>query len=73
MREHDVGAALCVSVTIEDFPKVLALAEHNDMLYASVGVHPDYPDLRDRQWPNWSNWRGIESRRHGETGLDYTG
>ncbi|MDH5343752.1 MAG: TatD family hydrolase, partial [Betaproteobacteria bacterium] len=47
MRENDVGAALCVSVTLEDFPKVLALAEQHDHLYASVGVHPDYPDLRE--------------------------
>ena len=72
MRDNDVGAALCVSVTIEDFPKVLALAEHNDMLYASVGVHPDYPDLRE---PSVAEL--VELARHpkvvaiGETGLDY--
>ncbi len=72
MRENDVGAALCVSVTLEDFPKVLALAEQHDHLYASVGVHPDYPDLRE---PTAAEL--VELARHpkvvaiGETGLDY--
>lgn len=72
MRENDVGAALCVSVTLEDFPKVLALAEQHENLYASVGVHPDYPDLRE---PSVTEL--VELARHpkvvaiGETGLDY--
>ncbi|MDP1537796.1 MAG: TatD family hydrolase [Burkholderiales bacterium] len=72
MRENDVGAALCVSVTLEDFPQVLALAEQHEMLYASVGVHPDYPDLRE---PSVAEL--VELAQHpkivaiGETGLDY--
>lgn len=72
MRENDVGMALCVSVTLEDFPKVLALAEQNENLYASVGVHPDYPDLRE---PSVAEL--VELAQHpkvvaiGETGLDY--
>ncbi len=72
MRENDVGAALCISVTLEDFPKVLALAEQHDNLYASVGVHPDYPDLRE---PTVAEL--VELAQHpkvvaiGETGLDY--
>lgn len=72
MRDNDVGAALCVSVTLEDFPKVLALAKQNAMLYASVGVHPDYPDLRE---PSVAEL--VELAQHpkviaiGETGLDY--
>lgn len=72
MRENDVGAALCVSVTLDDFPKVLALAEQHENLYASVGVHPDYPDLRE---PTVAEL--VELAQHpkvvaiGETGLDY--
>lgn len=72
MRENDVGAALCISVTLEDFPKVLALAEQHENLYASVGVHPDYPDLRE---PTVAEL--VELAQHpkvvaiGETGLDY--
>lgn len=72
MRENDVGAALCVSVTLEDFPQVLALAEQHAMLYASVGVHPDYTDLRE---PTVADL--VKLGQHpkiiaiGETGLDY--
>jgi TatD DNase family protein len=44
MAEAGVGAALCISVTLEEFPRVLALAESRPNLFASVGVHPDYPD-----------------------------
>lgn len=72
MRENDVGFALCVSVTLDDFPKVLALAEQHENLYASVGVHPDYPDLRE---PTVAEL--VELAQHpkvvaiGETGLDY--
>jgi len=72
MRENGVVAALCVSVTLEDFPRVLALAEQHEHLYASVGVHPDYPDLRE---PGVEEL--VELAQHpkvvaiGETGLDY--
>ncbi len=72
MRDNEVGAALCVSVTLEDYPRVLALAEKHGNLYASVGVHPDYPDLRE---PSVAEL--AELARHprviaiGETGLDY--
>lgn len=72
MRENDVGAALCVSVTLEDFPKVRELAEQNEMLYASVGVHPDYPDLRE---PTVAELVALSQHPKvvaiGETGLDY--
>lgn len=72
MRANGVTAALCVSVTLEDFPKVLALAEAHPHLYASVGVHPDYPDLREPAVAEL-----VELAQHpkvvaiGETGLDY--
>ncbi len=72
MRENGVTRALCVSVTLEDFPKVLALAEQHEQLWASVGVHPDYPDLRE---PSVTEL--VELAQHpkvvaiGETGLDY--
>jgi TatD DNase family protein len=72
MRAHGVTHALCVSVTLEDFPKVRALAEGYDNLYASVGTHPDYPDA-----PLVTVDELLRLADHpkvvaiGETGLDY--
>lgn len=72
MRDNRVDAALCVSVTLEDFPRVLALAESNSRLYASVGVHPDYPDLHEPGVDELVNLaRHPKIVAIGETGLDY--
>ena len=49
MRENDVGHALCVSVNLQDLPRVLALSENHPNLFASVGVHPDYENLEEPQ------------------------
>ena len=72
MIENDVSHALCVSVTLEDFPKVRALAEKYPNLFASVGVHPDYESL-----PAVTPGELVTLADHpkivaiGETGLDY--
>ena len=72
MQDHQVTHALCVSVDLPDFPKVLALAEQHPNLFASVGVHPDYEDT-----PEPSVAGLCELAQHskiiaiGETGLDY--
>jgi TatD DNase family protein len=72
MRENGVTHALCVSVILQDFPRVRELAEHYGQLYASVGVHPDYPDV-----PEVAPDELVELAAHrkviaiGETGLDY--
>ena len=72
MADADVSHALCISVVLEDFPKVRALAERYDNLYASVGVHPDYPDAAPVTTEDLvklaDNPRVIGI---GETGLDY--
>jgi TatD DNase family protein len=44
MAAAGVSHALCISVTLTEFPRVRALAEAHDRLFATVGVHPDYPD-----------------------------
>ena len=49
MQTNKVSHALCVSVNLEDFPRVLSLAETHHNLYASVGVHPDYENLTEPQ------------------------
>jgi len=71
MRANGVSHALCISVELPKFPKVLALAEAHDNFFASVGVHPDHEaEVVDTA-------RLVELAQHpkvvaiGETGLDY--
>jgi TatD DNase family protein len=45
MSAAGVEHALCISVTLQDFPRVRALAETHARLFATVGVHPDYPEV----------------------------
>lgn len=72
MRQNDVTHALTVSVTLEDYPQVCALAERHPHIYGSVGVHPDYEDL-----PEVNVAELVRLADHprivaiGETGLDY--
>ena len=72
MQRAQVDAALCVSVNLENFPRVLAVAAAHPNLYASVGVHPDHDAGRD---PDVDEL--VALARHprvvaiGETGLDY--
>lgn len=72
MSQAGVTHALCISVTLEDFPRVRALAEAHPNLYATVGVHPDYADA-----PLVTTEQLVALAWHdkiigiGETGLDY--
>lgn len=72
MRANDVTHALCVSVTLQEFPQVRALAERYPNLSASVGVHPDYADV-----PVVTEKELVALADHpkvvaiGETGLDH--
>ena len=72
MRENDVGHALCVSVNLQDIPRVLALSENHPNLFASVGVHPDYENLEEPQSIQLATL-ACHPRvvAIGETGLDY--
>jgi TatD DNase family protein len=71
MRMNGVTHALCISVELAGFPKVLGLAEAHDNFFASVGIHPDH-EAEPVSVP-----RLAELARHprvvaiGETGLDY--
>ena len=72
MARADVSHALCISVTLEEFPRVRALAEAHPNLYATVGVHPDYPDagaVGVRELVQLADHPKIVAI--GETGLDY--
>ena len=72
MRANQVSHALCIAVTLEDFPRVLALAEQHPNLYASVGVHPDYEEGEE---PTLERLLALSAHPRvvgtGETGLDY--
>jgi TatD DNase family protein len=72
MRSNQVGHALCVSVTLDKFPEVLAIAEQYPNIYASVGVHPDYEDITE---PTVQGLIDLANHPRvvaiGETGLDY--
>jgi len=63
---------LCVSVNLEDFPEVLALAQQHAHIFASVGVHPCYQDVKE---PTADELIDIAQDSNivaiGETGLDY--
>jgi TatD DNase family protein len=72
MQQNNVTHALCVSVNLEDFPRVRVLAESHDNLFASVGVHPDYENLIEPdalQLANLAHHPKVVAI--GETGLDY--
>lgn len=72
MARTQVVAALNVCVTLEEFPQVLALAQDNDGIFASVGVHPDYRDITE---PDVDTLVRLAEHPKvvaiGETGLDY--
>lgn len=72
MQDNQVGHALCISVTLPDFPQVLALAENNENFFASVGVHPDYENIEEptvEELTRLANHPKVIAI--GETGLDY--
>lgn len=72
MRLASVTHAMCISVTLPEWPRVVALAERYSNIYATVGVHPDYEDIEE---PTVASL--LERAAHpkvqaiGETGLDY--
>ena len=72
MSAAGVEHALCISVTLQDFPRVRGLAEAHPQLFATVGVHPDYPDAGEVAVDEL-----VALADHprivaiGETGLDY--
>lgn len=72
MAANHVGHVLCVNVRLEDFPRVLALAERHAGFFASVGVHPDNAGVEE---PDVERLLRLADHPRvvaiGETGLDY--
>ena len=72
MVANQVSHALCISVELEKFPEIRALAEAHANVYASVGVHPDHEDCTE---PTVEELVALADHPKvvaiGETGLDY--
>ena len=72
MAKNGVERAMCISVTLQDLPRVIALAERHPQLWATVGVHPDYEDTLE---PSEEDLLRLADHPRvlaiGETGLDY--
>lgn len=71
-RRNEVSHMLCVSVNLEDFPQVKSLADQYEHIFASVGVHPCYEDVKE---PSVEELIALAQDPNivavGETGLDY--
>ena len=71
-KENHVDFMLCVSVNLEHYPEVLALAEQHQNIFASVGVHPNEQSGAD---PTAEQLIKLAQHERvvaiGETGLDY--
>ena len=71
-RANEVAYLLAVSVCLEDFPRVLKLAQENKNIFASVGVHPNHKDAHEPDVDELIELgRNPEIVAIGETGLDY--
>ena len=72
MAEAKVDRALCICTTLDEFPRVHALATTWDNFWCSAGVHPDEEDSRE---PTVEQLVALASLDKvvaiGETGLDY--
>lgn len=69
---QDVGHFLCVSINLEDYPAMLAIAESQARVSASVGVHPNERDCREPEVDGLVQLAGHPKViAIGETGLDY--
>lgn len=71
-RDNGVGHMLCVSVTLETFPEIRALAHSHPPVFASVGVHPNEREGREPSVDELVEMANDDRVvAIGETGLDY--
>ena len=72
MQRNDVGCAVCIGVTLEDFSRILTLTETHPNILATVGVHPENTGVKE---PTVDGLVELARRPKvvgiGETGLDY--
>ena len=72
MAAAQVGRALCICTTLEEFPAVHALATRYSNFWATAGVHPDNEGVKE---PTAESLMALADMPRvvaiGETGLDY--
>jgi TatD DNase family protein len=72
MARCKVDRALCICTTLEEFPRVHALATAYDNFWCSAGVHPDNEAVQE---PSLEDLQALAALPRvvaiGETGLDY--
>lgn len=73
MAAKGVTHAMCISVNLRDWPKVVALADNYENFYATVGVHPDHDPGEEVLTEQDLTARAAHPKvlAIGETGLDY--
>ena len=72
VSEQQVSQMVCISVELDDFEAMQTLIKPYPNIYCSVGVHPDYEEVRE---PNVETLVNLSKTDKvvaiGETGLDY--
>ena len=73
VAKGDVSAMICISVNLESFTSMYQSIEQRSNIYCSVGVHPDYENVKE---PSIDELCELAGNNHkvvaiGETGLDY--
>lgn len=72
MKAAQVDEAICICTQMEEFEAVHALAQAHDVLWATVGVHPDTEDMREPDVDELVRLAALPRVvAIGETGLDY--
>ena len=72
MEEQSVKQALAISVSKQSFAEVFDIAQANEQIYCTIGVHPDSQEAEE-----FTVAEMVEAAKHpkvvgvGETGLDY--
>ena len=74
MAANQISHALCVTISLDDFPAALALAERIDTIHTTVGIHPN-PDPDTIGEVDIDHLVKLAAHPKvvaiGETGLDY--
>ena len=72
MVAAQVGRALCICTTLEEFEAVHALATTHDNFWSTVGVHPDNEGIQEPSFDDLLQRASLPKVVGiGETGLDY--